>query len=107
MIVICTKCQAKFRVADDKIGPRGAKVRCSKCQTVFLVHPVYGTMPVTDGDARVPSGATPVPPTRCPPEREAPPARGPFAAADPFAAPAADPFARPAPAADPFGGRDP
>ncbi len=39
MIVICTKCQAKFRVADEKIGPRGAKVRCSKCQTVFVVRP--------------------------------------------------------------------
>src|SRR6266542_3858136 len=38
MIVICTKCQAKFRVADEKIGPRGAKVRCSRCQTVFAVQ---------------------------------------------------------------------
>jgi predicted Zn finger-like uncharacterized protein len=38
MIVICTKCQAKFRVADDRVGPRGAKVRCSRCETVFLVQ---------------------------------------------------------------------
>jgi predicted Zn finger-like uncharacterized protein len=117
MIVICTKCQAKFRVADEKIGPRGAKVRCSKCQTVFLVHPQLGTLPVSDGDARVPTGATPVPPTtaRPPAEPASPPARDPFADRDPFAAPppaadpfaSADPFARPAPAADPFGGRDP
>jgi predicted Zn finger-like uncharacterized protein len=37
MIVKCTGCQARFRVADDKVGPRGARVRCSKCQTVFVV----------------------------------------------------------------------
>src|SRR5512140_3364439 len=106
MIVICTKCQAKFRVADDKIGPRGAKVRCSKCQTVFLVHPVLGTMPVTDGDARhargteaerapAPAPAAPAPPPAFPDR---------FASADPFAAPtpapAVDPFAPPRP--DPF-----
>ena len=54
MIVTCTKCQAKFRVADEKIGPRGAKVRCSKCQTVFLVRP--------EGAAAV--EASPATPTR-------------------------------------------
>ena len=37
MIVICTGCQARFRVADEKVGPRGAKVRCSRCRTVFVV----------------------------------------------------------------------
>jgi predicted Zn finger-like uncharacterized protein len=42
MIVICTRCQARFRVADEKIGPRGAKVRCSKCQTIFVVHRSVG-----------------------------------------------------------------
>jgi predicted Zn finger-like uncharacterized protein len=38
MIVVCTGCSAKFRVADEKVGPRGAKLRCSKCQTVFTVQ---------------------------------------------------------------------
>src|SRR5512140_2695001 len=110
MIVICTKCQAKFRVADDKIGPRGAKVRCSKCQTVFLVHPVLGTMPVTDGDGghvapkAGPEGdaARAVPPPVPPPApaRAAPaPSPDPFGGADPFAVPPADPFAPPAAAA--------
>ena len=29
---------------DEKIGPRGAKVRCSKCQNVFLVHRDLGSV---------------------------------------------------------------
>jgi len=53
MIVVCTGCSAKFRVADEKVGPRGAKLRCSKCQTVFTVQqeievptaPVPGSVP--------------------------------------------------------------
>ncbi len=122
MIVICTKCQAKFRVADEKIGPRGAKVRCSRCQTIFLVHPDLGTMPLSaDGSA----AETAPPPARRldvdleaaaqSPDPFAPAAPDPFvaafasssappAAADPFSAPSpspADPFA-PAPGVDPF-----
>ncbi|ACL64343.1 MJ0042 family finger-like protein [Anaeromyxobacter dehalogenans 2CP-1] len=103
MIAHCTHCQAKFRIADDKIGPRGAKVRCSHCKTVFAV--------------RRPDA----PPVAAPPEpRPAPlPPPGPAlpGPADPFAEPAfaaaqdpfaADPFAAPrppvqAPAPDPFG----
>jgi predicted Zn finger-like uncharacterized protein len=38
MIVVCSGCSARFRVADEKVGARGAKVRCSRCQTVFLVR---------------------------------------------------------------------
>lgn len=38
MIVVCTGCSAKFKVADEKVGPKGAKLRCSRCQTVFLVR---------------------------------------------------------------------
>jgi predicted Zn finger-like uncharacterized protein len=45
MIVICTKCAAKFRVADERIGPRGAKVRCSRCQTVFHVAGEHSAAP--------------------------------------------------------------
>jgi len=125
MIVICTKCQAKFRVADDKIGPRGAKVRCSRCQTIFHVH----------AEAAAPSG----PPQVAPPPLPQPPPipqspRGPdvelesalagaaagaseaaVADADPFAAAGfgsaveaapSGPFAAPAPSADdPFAQR--
>lgn len=119
MIVSCTKCQAKFRVADDKIGPRGAKVRCSRCQTVFHVAGDVGAQP----------GAAPAAPPPVPKaaralsvdlERPLGGAAGSALApppddADPFAAagfgvgaePAPfDPFAAPAPAADdPFAQR--
>jgi predicted Zn finger-like uncharacterized protein len=113
MIVVCSTCHARFKVADEKIGPRGAKVRCSKCQTVFLVHRDLGVMPAE------PQQAAPAAPSTPPPQPSA--ARGmeldlesePMGGvrpsgfiADPFArAPAADPFTMPsAPndAADPF-----
>ncbi|MEE8409270.1 MAG: zinc-ribbon domain-containing protein [Myxococcota bacterium] len=38
MIVKCAKCGTKFRLDEAKIGPKGAKVRCSKCQTTFVVQ---------------------------------------------------------------------
>jgi predicted Zn finger-like uncharacterized protein len=129
MIVICTRCQAKFRVADDKVGPRGAKVRCSKCQTVFLVHPDLGSIPTDQ-----PAVATAPPAARAPPRPAHPAATGldvdlesrtpgpsptlrggadpfaaalagpgsPFAAADPFAAAAKRPRAVGAASPDPF-----
>ena len=134
MIVICTKCQAKFRVADGKIGSRGAKVRCSRCQTIFLVHPDLGSVAVADGAAQQRTGAmaleAPTGAVRAP-KREIPtlaapapvaaavaPPADPFGGADPFASPppAADPFAPPpgpdpfasaGPAADPFASADP
>jgi len=37
MIVQCVKCSTKFRLDETKIGQRGAKVRCSKCQHSFVV----------------------------------------------------------------------
>jgi len=38
MIVHCPRCQARFRISDEKLGPRGAKVRCSRCKDVFVVR---------------------------------------------------------------------
>ncbi len=99
MIVICTKCQAKFRVADEKIGPRGAKVRCSRCQTVFLVQHDRDLAATTWAHAAANSPLAPAPPRRAvdlePPAAPPPPE-------DPFAAASAR-----APAGDPFGGADP
>jgi predicted Zn finger-like uncharacterized protein len=116
MIVTCTRCQSKFRVADEKVGPRGVKVRCSRCQTVFPVRretPGEATA-VTPGQLR-PQVPPPLPPR---PTSSAPldldleqdgarpgPAPDPFAAQDPFAPrpSAPDPFAASSAAApDPF-----
>ncbi|HSN91285.1 MAG TPA: zinc-ribbon domain-containing protein [Anaeromyxobacteraceae bacterium] len=119
MIVTCTSCQSRFRVADEKIGPRGVKVRCSKCQTVFPVRrepegdsppaPAPGLpLPAASPPPLPPRGASvdldletgPAPPAREPfgspaPDPFAPRADDPFApkADDPFAAKADDPFA--------------
>ena len=38
MIATCNNCEAKFRVDDAKIGPRGVKVKCSRCNTTFIVR---------------------------------------------------------------------
>ncbi len=38
MIVVCASCRAKFRVPDERVGPRGVKVRCSRCRHVFVVR---------------------------------------------------------------------
>lgn len=112
MIVVCSSCQARFKVADEKIGPRGAKVRCSKCQTVFVVHRELG---VVGSEAPPPAAATPpAPPPPAAPRR---PAGGldldlesePMGGTRPSGF-IADPFFRPPPpsaAADPFASHDP
>jgi predicted Zn finger-like uncharacterized protein len=105
MIVICTKCRAKFRVPDEKIGPRGAKVRCSQCHSVFAVQPDAAaarsaqlapalqpvrTQPSTAAPAAVPPPLPDPPPSGPPPLPVAAASDDPFA---PSAARSADPFA--------------
>ena len=97
MIVICTGCQARFRVADEKVGPRGAKVRCSRCQTVFVVQREAAAPEPPRPEPKIELDLTPGPrgpsPAR---ERRGPSPAG--AAVIPFPAsqhptPAPDPFA--------------
>jgi len=108
MIVACPSCSARFKVADEKIGPQGAKLRCSKCQKIFTVQ--------RDVRAAAPPAITPPPGRRGAAldldlEPPGPPAPSPFGALpqpdDPFApgqqarAAAAPPaFADPPPPAD-------
>ncbi len=37
MEVRCDKCQARYRVDDNRIGPQGLTMRCGKCQNTFRV----------------------------------------------------------------------
>lgn len=64
MIVTCSQCQTRFKIADAKVKAEGIKVRCSKCKTVFQVYPA-------EAEA-VPPAAVPVPsleaPAATPPE---------------------------------------
>lgn len=38
MVAGCPKCSARYRVDVDRVGPDGAKLRCTKCSAVFLVR---------------------------------------------------------------------
>ena len=39
MIVTCASCLTKFKLDDSRIPAKGTKVRCSRCQHVFMVTP--------------------------------------------------------------------
>src|SRR3989304_10335293 len=39
MIVQCNVCNTNFRLDDSKVTAKGVKVRCTKCQNVFVVTP--------------------------------------------------------------------
>jgi len=83
VIASCPQCQTRYRLAREKIGPQGARIRCSQCQTIFRVQ-------------APPEGSPPTPP-EAKPSPLAKPAAAP-------AAPAAKPtpaVARPAPVPPP------
>jgi predicted Zn finger-like uncharacterized protein len=42
MIVRCPECSTGFKLPADRVGPKGAKVRCTKCDHVFRVRVVDG-----------------------------------------------------------------
>lgn len=94
MIITCTSCQTRFRVADDRIGPKGARVRCSRCQALFVVRREDGAPETPPPSLPPPLSGRPAPPP--------PPGTGALEfelTSDPFAIPAAaavlrdDPFA--------------
>ncbi|HKI51297.1 MAG TPA: DUF3426 domain-containing protein [Geothermobacteraceae bacterium] len=39
MIIQCTDCQTRFKLADDKMKPAGVRVRCTNCNVVFTALP--------------------------------------------------------------------
>ncbi|MBI1912369.1 MAG: zinc-ribbon domain-containing protein [Deltaproteobacteria bacterium] len=39
MIIQCDKCNTKFRLDESRVTGHGVKVRCTKCQNVFIVTP--------------------------------------------------------------------
>jgi predicted Zn finger-like uncharacterized protein len=68
VVVQCPSCQTRFRVADEKVGERGVRVRCSSCKDVFSVKKSGAAEPASSAT----SGSTidlssldpPVPPAR-------------------------------------------
>ena len=39
MIITCKECNSSFNVDDSLIKETGSKVRCSKCEHVFVTYP--------------------------------------------------------------------
>ncbi len=75
MVAGCPKCSARYRVDADRIGPEGAKLRCTKCSAVFLVRPPRARAAVADpsppevGSAAVERPAASVPDPETPGQR--------------------------------------
>ncbi|MCL2179276.1 MAG: zinc-ribbon domain-containing protein [Proteobacteria bacterium] len=45
MIVKCEQCKTRFRLADERVPPSGARVRCARCRHVFRVHRLAAPQP--------------------------------------------------------------
>lgn len=43
----CDSCGAQYLISDDKIGPRGVKVRCKKCSHVIILRPPAAAVPAS------------------------------------------------------------
>lgn len=80
MIAGCPKCSARYRVDAERIGPDGAKLRCTKCSAIFLVR-----APEAKAEA-APVAPAAAPPAKVTQEREGPVA----AASESGVAPTAD-----------------
>ena len=81
MEVRCEKCQARYKVADEKIGPQGLMMKCGKCGNTFRVSRDAGAAaPRTQLDqqpvAPAPRPATTAPAPRSPGSAPRPPAEG-------------------------------
>jgi len=38
MIAACPKCSARYRIERDRLGPEGARLRCTRCEAIFRVR---------------------------------------------------------------------
>ncbi len=76
MVAGCPKCSARYRVDADRIGPDGAKLRCTKCSAVFLVRaprarPEAPPEPAYETPVEAPAAVAP-PAAASPPDEPAP-----------------------------------
>lgn len=51
MIVVCKECDTSFNLGNGRIKPSGSKVRCSRCDNIFMVFPPFDAPPVEPPDA--------------------------------------------------------
>ena len=38
MIAACPKCASRYRVDESRVGPEGARIRCTRCEVVFRIR---------------------------------------------------------------------
>ena len=50
MRFVCDSCRAQYMISDDKVGPKGVKLRCKKCGHTILVRPA-GASAAKEGGA--------------------------------------------------------
>jgi predicted Zn finger-like uncharacterized protein len=65
MIIVCDSCGTRFHLAEGRVGPKGAKVRCSNCHHSFQVTPA----PRSDDAAEHSPPAAPARPRSAAPAR--------------------------------------
>jgi len=39
MKFVCDNCATQYLISDDKVGPKGVKVRCKRCGNIIIVRP--------------------------------------------------------------------
>jgi predicted Zn finger-like uncharacterized protein len=62
MIAGCPKCSARYRIDSEKLGPDGARLRCTKCEAVFRVTPPPAAVDADQAQAAAPQVSPSVPP---------------------------------------------
>lgn len=48
MKFVCDECGTQYLISDEKIGPKGAKVRCKRCGNIIVVRPSKSEEPTAD-----------------------------------------------------------
>jgi len=72
MIAGCPTCGARYRIDTGKLRPEGARLRCSRCETVFRVRPPQAqpdARPAAPSAAEVPTEPRVERPAQVPPSR--------------------------------------
>ncbi len=72
MIVQCDSCHAKYRIKDEKISDKGAKVKCSKCKNYFIVKKDQPPVSATPAPTATAPAPEPTPAVAAPPAPETP-----------------------------------
>ena len=60
MVVTCSNCKGRFRIADERVPAAGVRARCSRCSTILFVR--HGQEAVAEAPVQAPPPVPPAPP---------------------------------------------